>query len=86
MPDTGDTTTCMGSDLDCRYEDSKGRYWFAAEGDSNTLGVGTIDAGLWQYKEQQLSNVVLLNKAIWLLYKDRKGLIWGLQMEKKYTT
>ncbi|MBI5020829.1 MAG: hypothetical protein HZB59_05280 [Ignavibacteriales bacterium] len=58
-------------------EGTLARAWTINEDNDGNLWIGTIDAGVWRYDEEKLTNYTvkdgLTSNAIWTIYKDRKG-------------
>ncbi len=56
------------------------RVWAINEDNNNQLWIGTIDAGLWKYDGNTLTNYStkdgLSGNAVWGIYKDKKGELW----------
>ncbi len=56
---------------------SMARVWTINEDNAGNLWVGTIDAGLWKYDGNTLTNYTTKNglpgNSIWTIYKDKKG-------------
>ena len=50
------------------------------EDDSGNLWIGTIDAGVWKYDGNKLTNYTtkdgLAGNSIWTIYKDKSGVLW----------
>ena len=61
-------------------EGTLARPWTMNEDDNGNLWIGTIDAGVWKYDGNKLTNYTtkdgLAGNSIWTIYKDKSGVLW----------
>lgn len=61
-------------------EGTLARPWTMNQDDNGNLWIGTIDAGVWKYDGNNLTNYTtkdgLVGNSIWTIYKDKKGELW----------
>lgn len=61
-------------------EGTLARPWAINEDDKGNLWIATIDAGVWKYKGDSLTNYTtkdgLTSNSIWTIYKDNKSELW----------
>jgi len=61
-------------------EGTLARPWTMNEDDKGNLWIGTIDAGVWKYDGNTLTNYStkdgLGGNTIWTIYRDKKAELW----------
>lgn len=61
-------------------EGTLARPWSINEDNNGNLWIGTIDSGLWKYRDGVLTNYTqkdgLTGQSVWKIFKDKKGELW----------
>lgn len=62
------------------YAGTMARVWTISQDNAGVIWIGTIDAGVWRYDGEKLTNYTmkdgLSSNAINIIYKDKSGALW----------